>query len=317
MSSSEKESVDLTIFDLKSLQKPQDNKCNDVTTCVNIKRILTCLQYYSLLQIHSNPDNQNIFNNFINSIYTVTNIIEDRYHMQKIHGHQIYEIMNHALNQYQFPLCDIKLCPYSSRLYRVNDKSEEINVFNQQDKESVLPVFIDIIDQLHNFIFHISECGLRDIPYKQNDENNEDNKEKDEYYDAEFSGMSARISSKTKNIQRFNRINASNKFSIDILSNDNNNVSSDGSEADLTYLDSIYLKLIDIGIDDKMIEQLSNYILIQQFDSESMDWDFSDVISGNIEKHIDNQKCTQCIKEIFAKANSMFHIMYTNIILYH
>ena len=135
-------STNLSVFNQQKL--PQDN-CQVFTSCICIKRILTLLKYYSLLQINSNRDHQIVFNDFIHKIYNISELIMDQYHLQKKHNHQIYEIMHHASKQYGFPSCDMKTCAHSSRLYRVEDKSSEIKIFDKEDKESILPVYIDII----------------------------------------------------------------------------------------------------------------------------------------------------------------------------
>ena len=303
MSSSQKPIVDLSVFDQQS-----EDSCKDIESCVYIKRILTLLKYYSLLQVGTNPDDQNIFNNFINTVYDVSSLIMDQFHLQKKHDDEIHEIMNHFINQYQSTTCDIKLCPYSSRLYRVQDITAEITIFDQEDKESVLPVFIDIISGIHHFIFHIFECGLRDIgDNNAGDHNDENNNENDEFYDAEFSRMSARIQSTTTNTQRFDRMNDSNKFEINLANDgisDINNMNNNQSEK-LTYLDSIYSTLMDAGIEAKIIEQLANYVLMQQFDSESMDWDFQNGSAGNVEIYMENTECINCIKEMLKQITGM------------
>ena len=138
--------------------------------------------------------------------------------------------MQYALNQYEIPKCDISTCPYSSRLYRVPDQSSKINIFDKEDKESSLPVVIDIIDSIHHFLMHIFECGLRDIGDNRPNDDSDVEKEKNEYYDKEFARMSARISSTRNNTQRFNRINTSNKFNINI-GNKSNNLSKDETDS--------------------------------------------------------------------------------------
>ena len=142
MASSKMSPIDISVF---NDQKSPTNDYNDFESCVGIKRILTLLRYYSLLQVNSNRDHQTIFTNFINTIYDISVLIMDQYHLQKKHNHEINEIMNYAVTKHEFPSCDISTCAYSSRLYRVPDKSAQINIFDKEDKESSLSVYIDII----------------------------------------------------------------------------------------------------------------------------------------------------------------------------
>ena len=76
----------------------------------------------------------------------------DQFHLQKVHGHQINDIMNMARNKYELKSCDISKCAHSSRLYRVDDKSAELKIFDKEDKESIFQVVMDIVDGIHHLI---------------------------------------------------------------------------------------------------------------------------------------------------------------------
>ena len=81
---------------------------------------------------------------------------------------------------------------YSSRLYRVEHEIADMKMLGEEDNSSAsnLPVIIDIDDRIHHFIFHVFECGLRDNPDKELIAAvDEDNKEIDKYYDADFARM--------------------------------------------------------------------------------------------------------------------------------
>ena len=223
MATSAKKVIDLSIFD--HAQDLSQESCTDLNDCHHIKRILTFLKYYSLLQVSSNQDDQNIFINFINTIYTVSDLIMDNFHLQKKHGQEINQIMDVAMSQYKFQSCDLQTCPYSSRLYRANDKSAELNIFDEDDKESVLQVVMDIIDGIHHYVFHVFECGLRDIGDTKSD--NDDfiddeykGMDSDQLYDLNYARMSNRISKTRSNTERFDRLHASKKFNIIVDCND-------------------------------------------------------------------------------------------------
>ena len=245
MSVSPTTAIDLTVFD----HKQASSDCHDFKRCICIQRILTSLKYYSLLKINSNSSHQTIFNDFIQTIYTVSNLIMDQHHLQKEHCNEVYEIMNYALSEYKVPKCDIKTCLYSSRLYRVQDALSKINIFDKDDTESSLRIAIDIIDGIHHFVFHVFESGLRDNGKNTvRVDQNENNKDVDECYDNEFAKMSQRIASTRTNTERFDRINTSNKFNINIADTKDiaNVYNNDGDE---TYLDSMYSGLLDADIE--------------------------------------------------------------------
>ena len=122
--------------------------------------------------------------------------------------------------------------------------------------------------------------------------------------------MSERISSTRQNTQRFDRINTSNKFNINIQTDNDDIINYDKSD-DMTYLDSIYMSLIKIGVDEKVISRLSEYVLIELFDTEAMDIDFGIEKGGNISNIVKNKTCIECIKNMFDEATSYVYIMYS------
>ena len=144
----------------------------------------------------------------------------DYFHLKQYHDDEMQQIIKYSFDHYKFQSCDVNSCDYSSRLYRVVDTSARINIFDNDDKtssHSSLLVVINMLDCIHHYIYHIQQCGLRDS--QRNGYDNEiREKEKDDSYhhDAKFAAMSKRISSTTKNVQRFSRIAAGNKFSIDV-----------------------------------------------------------------------------------------------------
>ena len=269
-----------------------------------------------MLNVNTDKDDQSIFIHFINTIYTVKHIIMDYIELQKKYGNKIKDIMNIAVSVYKIKVYDIRICPHSSRLYRIEDKTAKLNIFNEQDKESNFKVVMAIIDGIYHFIFHIFKCGLRVVDIAGDDDIViDDNKHQndDELYDPDYAIMSARISKTRNNTQRFDRINTSNKFNITNITKDTDiNISNDKSDG-ITYLDSIYKSLTKAGIDQKVIDKLSNYVKTELFDTEGLEIDLQIEKGGNIETIIDNKNCIDCIKNIFNKANSFvfFTFYYT------
>ena len=224
MSSLHNTSIDLSVFnkdDKKESNQQQQAICHDLKSCECMKRVLTALRYYSMLKVHSNKDDQTKFNDFVNTIYLPSDLIMDFFHFKNIHNQQIQQIMNHAVDYYKFPLCNIESCTYSSRLYRVNEAVTMINIFDDDDKTSKLGVVISLLDSIHHYIFHLTDCGLRDFVDKDGDNKMEEEEEEKEekYHDVEFAVMSKRILSTQKNTKKFGRMKTGNKFVINISKN--------------------------------------------------------------------------------------------------
>ena len=158
--------------------------------------------------------------------------------------------MSYALDNYKLPSCDITTCPNSSPIYRVNECIEIVNIFDDDDKISALPVIINILDGIHHYVFHLAQSGLRDFGDKDGDNKNDKDGEGDDYYDGDFAAMNKRILCREENTKRFARLGNNNKFSIDINNDNNNDIQdddnvngNDDSFAGITYLDKIYINL--------------------------------------------------------------------------
>ena len=161
MTTSATEVIDLNIFD-QPIPSPNESKTdNDLNKSLSIKRILTLLKYYQMLKVNSDKEGQTIFIKFINTKYNVSHLIMDYFKLQDKYINQAQDIMNIAKDVYKIKVYDIETCPHSSRLYRVEDKTAKLNIFNEEDKDSVFKVVMDIIDGTYHFIFHMYQSGLR------------------------------------------------------------------------------------------------------------------------------------------------------------
>ena len=314
--------IDLSVLNKES--GLEDIDCNkDFKACLCISRVLTILRYYQLLNIHFNKNNCLIFNNLLNTIYKPCQLIMDFFHFKNIHNDEIKEIMGYALDNYQFPLCQIESCSFSSRLYRVNESIEIINIFDDDDKLNKLPVVVSLLDGIHHYIYHLDQCGLRDFGDKDDDnKDNDDSKQGDDYFDGNFCAMNKRILSKSQNTNRFKRLGNKIKFSINIDGGGGGNkyesvggnlfssddIIDDGFQG-TTYLDEIYINLEKQGISSDVINKLRNYAILQQFDTESMYLDLkiddNDNNGGNIAVEINDDQCINLIKTMFNKSSGM------------
>ena len=136
------------------------------TNPVLLQRILTGLRYYSSLDVRSNANDAKVFSNFVNKIYG-SRIVDDFHHINDKHGHEIYNILEYACNNYKFTKCDVNRCNFASRQFRTNDESAELNV-----DDAVMSVYIDLLDSIHFHILHIFDTGFRFI--KQSGDSDDD-----------------------------------------------------------------------------------------------------------------------------------------------
>ena len=156
---------------------------------------------------------------------------------------------------------------------------------------------------------------IRDIDDKQSDvnmENMDEIKHKSEYFDLQFARIHNKIRKSSEKTRRFSRISsATNKFTITnfvCIDEKNHMDNAQGYDnGDDTYLDSIFDELSNKGIDFEVINELKKYIIFEEYDTESVEFDMQIKNgNGNISNHINNKKCIDCIIEMFHEAHCMF-----------
>ena len=140
-------SSDLSIF--SNIDQYPSSDCHDYKSCIAIKRLSSALRYYATLNIQNNKHDQETFTNFVQEIYKHTLLIEDLYHFQKQHDHQLHEIMNYLINDKIHKKCDIDSCQYSSRHYRVKSTNDTNNI-NAMDRH--LKLYGDTLDSFHFYL---------------------------------------------------------------------------------------------------------------------------------------------------------------------
>ena len=289
-----------TLFDLSVFTNGDNANPEDFKTSTSLKRILSSLKYYSLLNVETKKEHQNIFDDFVNNIYSPQLLIMDYYYIRKSYEHQIYDIMNYARDHYKFePSIDYNKCPYSLRLYRINSAQESNK--NTLDNPK-LSVVCDLFDSIYHYIFRLFDSGLR--VKKNKDVNNGDNgDDKDEYFDAKLQSIVKQIAS-TRDIATIFHEKPVEDESIDDHRSDN--ILYDGSGFD-TYLDTVYNHLRAMKISNEIIEKVMNYAEFEGYDSEAMGMDLTVDINdgGNISNLIQDEKCIDAMTQIFTKSHRM------------
>ena len=184
-------SIDLTVFEKQSSCKHND----DPKLCQIVQLLLTGLRYYSLLDLKNDQTHKDIFDNFINEIYSPQRIIMHYFHLRTCHGHQIHDIMQYSLTENGFQTCDIDSCKSSSRLYR---SSSDFDIEKDLVESSSSRVMEDLFDGIHHYIFHLFDCGLRDTIINSNEDNEKSKVSDDEYFDHKFFSLKKKNKSSTK-----------------------------------------------------------------------------------------------------------------------
>ena len=207
-------------FDIFKINDEGVVKCekepNVIDGCDALKRLRHALKYYSKFDIINNPNDKNIFANFI--IDTYKNFLNDYIHLVDNHSKQIQQINEQLEKDGNFNNCNIKTCKFTSRHYRTNNLQNDNNNDNNRDEDDdLLNFYTDTIDSLHFYLLHLFDCGLR-VKRDDNDKN-EENKDETQFddntlIDAAFAGILRAVNARKSTRESFNRFKNTQKFSI-------------------------------------------------------------------------------------------------------
>eukprot|EP01084_Bolivina_argentea_P083523 151214_1 len=138
--------IDTQIF------KKKKNKCNGISNCSYIKRIMTALSYYNKVSINEHQD----FIEFFDKNYSFL-FLEDYIHFMCVHKNNTKAM--------QYKTCSsVNNCTATTRHYRNRERDDIKNENSDVSKN----MYIDLFDNMHFYVNHIEEIGLR-ITINNND----------------------------------------------------------------------------------------------------------------------------------------------------
>eukprot|EP01084_Bolivina_argentea_P291447 500911_1 len=292
-----KSAFNFSIF--KERHRIYDGECLVIKDCISIKRLSTALKYYSLLDIISNSKNQKLFADFTKKVYT--QLLDDYVHLVNHHADDLNHINKMLKNRKRFGECDVKKCQFTSRHYE-NGNNNNISL------DPTLQFYVETLDSLHFYFFHLYDTGMRTI----SDENNDTDEVKinDEYFDYRFARISKRVSDRahiTKSFDRFKTTNKKFSISTDKLLE---------LDEDKTNLERIYKYLLQNNINVKYVNQLKQFVDTEEYDTEAI---MDDIDCGHVNRtydtnifaNINNIHCIDVLRHFIrtTKASSIsFHI---------
>eukprot|EP01084_Bolivina_argentea_P203535 347611_1 len=217
------------------------------------------------------------FNSSTNT-HNYTNLLNDWIHLIVNHSSQIDKIHTELIKNYNINHCAVSKCKLISRHYRNNRRTNKINT----TQDAKLAFYDDIMDTIHNFLFHLTDLGLRsnDNVYHSQIKNTLINQHNQyNVYDEIFAKKKTFISKQRKMlgfvVERF--IDNNNKFNI-------HSVSSVSSNKEETFMD-IMLKCVATNANSNEINQLRKYLNDEEFDTDSIGIDVNNnYINSNILK---------------------------------
>eukprot|EP01084_Bolivina_argentea_P096069 172714_1 len=278
------ESKSLNDFDFNSFTTERndctgkDKDLDEISKCDYSYRLLAALRYYSLLNI-SNKNSQNgidIFAQLCEDNYT--NLLNDWIHFITTHSNHIDTIHNQLIIKHNFPQCTIDKCQLVVRHYR-NDRRNAKNIKIEPIKDAKCIFYRDIMDAMHQFLFHLYDLGLRlkSNIFEEN-EMDESKEANDEYncYDYKFAKIKKIIETKHKKLgavmDRFTAEN--NKFNIgmgssDVMAQQNDNA----KEGEDTFMNALFDYLMQNKGNINEIKVFKQFLDDEEFDSDAIQYE--------------------------------------------
>ena len=235
------------------------NQTSLIAQCQYLQRLVNALNVYETWR---NIADQQSLSSFFYETYPITRFIDDIKHYKTLHSNdtnQLYQLQKELLSSsdLKFIECSLKTCKFSRRHFSRNYKK-----ITSQNADSLISFYCLEMDNLHFNLFHLFESN-----YRQQIDTMSDN-------DADYM-QSDRIDVRNQ----FNRFNtATNKYNIDSASSKIN------EKGDQTFCDSLFEEL-NYG------EKILQYILDEEFETESINDDFEEVLFHDRNNKENCRKC--------------------------
>eukprot|EP01084_Bolivina_argentea_P280657 480002_1 len=225
-------------------------ECASATNCNCTKRVITALNDFQSLDVTNNEDDNHKLVLLCEKQYK--SILDDFIHLIQNHNNDsdLNQIWKLAITQHDFVKCDINKCASKERYYRDRRNNKQ----HKMEDENVI-FYRDLLDQIHCFIFHLYDSGLRikkkDITAKIENINN------NSWFDETFSTICDEVKAKKKEMRY-----QSNKFSI---------TDRGQNESQDTYMDGLYSFSAQTGtISESEIKRIYKLFMDDEYDSEAI-----------------------------------------------
>eukprot|EP01084_Bolivina_argentea_P153803 268152_1 len=244
--------------------KNKDNthaaECNtksSYTECSAMKRLLTALKYYSMLDIIDKVEDREFFRKFMNDIYY--QVLDDYIHFNNHHSHELETINASLVNN---SACQILSCSFTCRHHGEATKTNNL--------DHIMDFYIQTMDSLHFYLFHCYDVGIRTQKQNATQDEEEENKQ-DQYFDAAFSRINKTISHRASTTHNFDRF--SNKKNTKFNIKTEQKEQTENNVGDNTYLDAIYEYLQSKNVKKNDIAQLNKFIQDEEYDTDAIAYD--------------------------------------------
>eukprot|EP01084_Bolivina_argentea_P102153 183054_1 len=232
----------------------------DIKQCKAVKQIMNALKYYQTWT--SKPPNYNTLYEYCTDKFS--SLLDDYNHIIEVHHDHtetIYDIIMDTLG-----VCNFNNCAFVERHHR--NRNDEANQL-----ETSASFWTNTLDSIHFYFFHLYDFNYRtkSIEMQKKTINNNANNNK-----------------KSQSKTTINRVDNSNKFSLDISTSQNNiGTYIDGLYA---YLDANLIKLTELQL-------IQNFLQEEEYDTEALKAELEIYDTEAFIIYSFNKEIVDCMKE--------------------
>ena len=167
----------------KQINLPPTSCPNKCKKCVIIKRLLLGLKHFT-----SAKEIIRHFK-FMDQVYK-KHVYDDYYHLTKCHEKELKSIKTLATKSYKLTKCKLSTCQFSNRHYRVDREDKDIKPrTNHNNKTIKYDIYLETMDSLHFYLFHLMDTGMRQNVETKIDESEDEKQEQNAQLRIEYNSI--------------------------------------------------------------------------------------------------------------------------------
>ena len=219
--------------------------------------------------------------------------LDDYHHVISDHSEQLEDITE------QLTKCDLSKCMMATRYCDNNRQQASDDNIHDQEMNLELNFYIELLDNIHFWFNHQFDVGMRIkkeiLDLKNNEDEDDEIENKDQFFDHTFYRMKMEIKKKrqTSKFKRFDNSN-NNKYNIHF----EDPIATNNANHEILRMDTIYQSLNKDKIEQRLIDEFTEFINVEDYDSDAFIEDIIDYKKGsNIINQMNNIFFTKFIEK--------------------
>jgi len=265
----------------------KDDALSITDRCPATNRLSVASLYVEALSQSSQLDSASkeaLLVEFNETIYK--SVLDDVAHLVKEHDSDILRVQKEWQSRYGLAKCLMSECGQSQRHYTRNRAKHQL------DGDGLYSFYEALFDQIHHFVFHLHDVGMRvdtQTMWEEITDNKPDELTVDKLFEMERDRIKTKREQSNVDLNRFD--DETNKFTISTAVRDE-------TETNLT--DALFE---DLAIRNQALDPIHSFLNRYDFDSDAMEMDLQNTADSNLCTFIDDQTVTDSMRTFIDTIN--------------